>query len=175
MILGLKRGEIKLVDPQVGWKEEFHKTQKEIHDATSIDFKYIEHIGSTSIHDIKAKPMIDFVVGVNDIKHVSPNIFKELKEIGFHRLRVALDNEIVIARFTDGTFDIKTHIIHLVDYQGEKWNDLVFFRNTLNSSRELRKEYERIKLSFIQHETGDMNDYTNYKEEFIMKVLSENK
>lgn len=52
--------------------------------------------------------------------------------------------------------------------------NFISFRNRLNSSRELRKEYEKIKLSFIQNETGDMNDYTHYKEEFILNVLNGN-
>lgn len=127
MILGLKRGEIKLVDPQIGWKDEFYKTQKEINAATGIDLECIEHIGSTSIRDIKAKPMIDFAVGVEDINNVPSYIIEKLKGIGFHRLRVVLENEIVIARFTDETFDIKTHIIHLVDLRGKKWGDLISF------------------------------------------------
>lgn len=175
MILGLKRGEIKLVKPQIGWKDEFYKTQSEINAATGIDVECIEHVGSTAIRDIKAKPMIDFAVGVEDIKNVPSYIFEKLKGIGFHRLRAVLENEIVIARFTDDTFEIKTHIIHLIVYQGGKWNDLISFRNTLNSSEELRKEYEGIKLSFIKNETGDMNDYTKYKEEFILNVLNRNK
>ncbi|MDW0109753.1 GrpB family protein [Sporosarcina aquimarina] len=175
MILGLKRGEIKVVEPQIGWKDEFYKTQREINAAAGIDFECIEHIGSTSIRDIKAKPMIDFAVGVDDINNVPSYIFEKLKGIGFHRLRVVLENEIVIARFTDDTFDIKTHIIHLIEYRGKKWNDLISFRNALNSSGELRKEYEGVKLSFLQNETGDMNDYTQYKEGFILKVLNANK
>jgi len=172
MILGLQRGEIKLVDSQVGWKEEFLKTQKEIHDATEIANNRIEHIGSTSINGIKAKPMIDIAVGVEDINNVPPNIFKGLQEISFYRLRVVLENEIVLAKFDNNeTFDIKTHIIHLIDYRGEKWDDLISFRDKLNSSAELRREYEELKAIYIQNETGNMDDYTNYKESFILKVL----
>ena len=132
MILGLKRDEIKLVEPQEGWQEEFHKTQKEIHEATGIDINRIEHIGSTSIKGIKAKPMIDFAVGVDDINNVPSHVFKSLQEISFYRLRVVLENEIVLAKFDNNeTFDIKTHIIHMIDYKGEKWNDLISFRDKL--------------------------------------------
>jgi GrpB-like predicted nucleotidyltransferase (UPF0157 family) len=174
VILGLSKGEIKLVEPQVGWKEEFLKTQKEIHEATGIDINRIEHIGSTSIRRIKAKPMIDFAVGVDDINKVPPHIFKSFQKISFYRLRVVLENEIILAKFdNDDTFDIKTHIIHLVEYQDEKWNDLISFRDKLNSSAELRKEYEELKVKFIQHEAGDMDDYTNYKERFILSVLND--
>ena len=175
MILGLKRDEIKLVEPQEGWQEEFHKTQKEIHEATGININRIEHIGSTSIKGIKAKPMIDFAVGVDDINNVPSHIFKSLQEISFYRLRVELENEIVLAKFDNNeTFDIKTHIIHMIDFKGEKWNDLVLFRDKLNSSVELRKEYEELKASYIQNETGTMDDYTNYKESFILSVLQKN-
>ncbi|QUW20530.1 GrpB family protein [Sporosarcina sp. Marseille-Q4063] len=174
MILGLNRGEIKLVEPQEGWKEEFLKTQKEIHEATSIDINRIEHIGSTSIKGIKAKPMIDFAVGVDDVNNVPSHIFRSLQEISFYRLRVVLEDEIVLAKFDNNeTFDVKTHIIHMVDYRGEKWNDLILFRDKLNSSQALRKEYEELKANYIQNETGDMDDYTNYKERFILGVLKD--
>nr|WP_172481063.1 GrpB family protein [Sporosarcina pasteurii] len=97
-----------------------------------------------------------------------------MRDIGFYRLRVELEDEIVLARFTDKTFDVKTHIIHLVDYQGKKWNDFIDFRNKLNASKPLREEYESIKLSFIENKSGDMNDYTNYKEQFVLGVLAMN-
>lgn len=172
MILGLNRGEIKLVEPQEGWLVEFQKTQKEIYEATGIDISRIEHIGSTAINGIKAKPMIDIAVGVEDINNVASNIFKSLQEISFYRLRVVLDSEIVLARFdNDKTFDVKTHIIHLIDFQGEKWNDLILFRDKLNSSKRLMKDYEELKMNYILNETGDMNDYTNYKKSFILNVL----
>ena len=175
MILGLKRDEILLVEPQVGWKEEFLKKQKEIREKTGIDINRIEHIGSTSIKGIKAKPMIDFAVGVDDINNVPSHVLKSLQEINFYRLRVVLENEIVLAKFDNNkTFDIKTHIIHMIDYKGEKWNDLISFRDKLNSSVELRKEYEDVKETYIQNETGKMDDYTNYKESFILKVLQKN-
>ncbi|WP_172370372.1 GrpB family protein [Sporosarcina jiandibaonis] len=174
MILGLKRGEIKLVQPQNGWKEEFLTVQKEIHEAIGIDINRIEHIGSTSITGIKAKPMIDIAVGVEDINNVPSQLFKSMQEISFYRLRVVLEDEIVLAKFDNNeTFDIKTHIIHMVDYQGAKWNDLILFRDKLNSSVELRKEYEELKANFIQNETGNMDDYTNYKESFILRVLND--
>nr|WP_246880677.1 GrpB family protein [Sporosarcina sp. 6E9] len=166
------KGEIKLVEPQVGWEDEFLKTQQEIHKATSIDVNRIEHIGSTSIKGIKAKPMIDVAIGVDDINNIPSHIFKSLQEISFYRLRVVLENEIVLAKFDNNeTFDVKTHIIHMVDYQGGKWNDLISFRDKLNASQALREEYEKVKSSFIQHESGNMDDYTNYKEQFILGVL----
>lgn len=172
MILGLVQGEIQLVEPQVGWQEEFQKTRQEIHEATSLEFNRIEHIGSTSIQGIKAKPMIDIALGVNDMHQVSVELLKSLKSIHFYRLQVVLENEIVLAKFLDnGKLDTKTHIIHLVTYKGQKWNDFITFRDQLNASESLAKEYEALKMSYLMKGTGDMNDYTKYKEEFVKQIV----
>ncbi|WP_158541083.1 GrpB family protein [Sporosarcina sp. BI001-red] len=160
------------MEPQIGWEPEFKKTQQAIHEVTGLDFNRIEHIGSTSIKGIKAKPMIDFALGVDDIHHVTVELLKSLKTIQFYRLKVVLENEVVLAKFLDnGKMDTKTHIIHLVEHEGQKWKDLLSFRDQLNSSEALAKEYEALKLSYLLTGNGDMNDYTRYKENFVKRVV----
>ncbi|MGG0642999.1 GrpB family protein [Sporosarcina gallistercoris] len=172
MILGLVQGEIHIVEHQVGWQEEFQKTRQAVHEATGLRFDQIEHIGSTSIKGIKAKPMIDIALGVDDIHMVSVELLRSLKSIQFYRLQVALENEVVLAKFLDnGKLDKKTHIIHLVKYEGQKWNDLLSFRDHLNASESLAKEYERLKLSYLSKGNGDMNDYTRFKEDFVRRIV----
>ena len=98
-----------------------YKNRKKKFRSPGIDISRIEHIGSTAINGIKAKPMIDITVGVQDMNNVASNNFKSLQEISFYRLRVVLDSEIVLARFdNDKTFDVKTHIIHLIDFSRRK-------------------------------------------------------
>ncbi len=101
MRLGLKRDEVKLEAHTEEWKEEFLSIKQEILNATPINEGRIEHIGSTAIIGIVAKPILDLVVGVNDIENVDEAIFHGLKEVGFLRLRVKRPNEIVLAKFTD--------------------------------------------------------------------------
>lgn len=55
-------------------------------------------------------------MGVDDIENVDNAIFHGLKEAGFLRLRIQRPNEIVLSKFTDETYEEKTHFIHLVDY-----------------------------------------------------------
>ena len=86
----------------------------------------IEHIGSTAIKDMVAKPILDLVVGVHDVENVDKAIFQGLKEAGFLRLRVQRPNEIVLAKFTDETYEVKTHFIHLVEYNKDLWKNLIF-------------------------------------------------
>lgn len=97
-------------------------------------------------------------------------MFEGLKKISFLRLRVERPKEIVLAKFVDDTYQEKTHFFHLVDYGKELWNNLIFFRDYLNFHEETRKEYEQIKLSFFKEHIGGIEEYTNYKEKFVLEI-----
>src|SRR5699024_12516210 len=99
--IGLKRGEIKVQPYNVKWVGEYQRKKEEILEVTSIRKSHIEHIGSTSIKDMMAKPIIDIVIGVNDITNIDRNVFRGIKKTGFLRLKVERPNEIVLAKFTD--------------------------------------------------------------------------
>jgi len=171
MELGLKRNEVRLVEHSQEWKNNFLEVKQEIINATGISENRIEHIGSTAIKGISAKPIIDIAIGVDDLKNVEKAIFQGLKEIGFLRLRVERPNEIVLAKFTDKTFDKKTHYIHLVEYEGGLWKNLLFFRDYLNANQAVREAYEQLKKTFLEESSGGINEYTDYKEEFVKGIF----
>ncbi len=104
----------------------------------------IEHIGSTAIKNIVVKPILDLVVGVDEIENVDKSFFRGLKEAGFLKLKVERPNEIVIAKFTDDTLEEKTHFIYLVEYNNELWKNLIFFSNYLNSNETAREHYREL-------------------------------
>jgi len=132
------------------WHNEFIKVRKDIQKFTDLNEERIEHIGSTSIKNMDAKPIIDIVVGVNDITKIDSSLISAFKEVGFLRLRVEKPNDIVVAKFTDDTYDKKTHYIHLVNYREELWNDLIFFRDYLNDNESERRKYLELKKNFIK-------------------------
>ncbi|HLS35690.1 MAG TPA: GrpB family protein [Bacillota bacterium] len=172
MKLGLKRDEVRLVAYTNEWEKEFQRVKQGIIHATSISENRIEHIGSTAIVGMDAKPILDIVVGVDDIENVDEEFFHGFKEIGFLRLRVHRPNEIVLAKFTDETYEEKTHFIHLVDYQKELWNNLIFFRDYLNENKKARQEYKDLKKKFLQEKVGGIKEYTDYKEKFVKDVFN---
>ena len=119
-----------------------------------------------------AKPIIDILVGVDDIAKVDKAIFKGLQNIGFLRLRVERPGEIVFAMFTDETYEVKTHFIHMVDYDKELWKNQLFFRDYLNSNDEVRDEYRNIKLTSAKQEDVNINTYTDLKEPFVKSIFN---
>ena len=141
MPLGLKRNEVKITPHDNKWVNEFQKVKKNLLKQTTLKDHQIEHIGSTAIKDIHAKPVRDFLVGVQSIDNNLTQLEKELRSCGFYLLRVERPNEIVFARFIDKSFEVKTHYIHLTNYQDKFWNDLIYFRNYLNENEAARKEY----------------------------------
>lgn len=170
MRLGLKKDEVRLEAHTDEWKKEFLSVKMDILNSTPIQENRIEHIGSTAIKGIVAKPILDLVVGVDDIESVDKAVFQGLKESGFLRLRVERPNEIVFAKFTDETYEVKTHFIHLVDYDKNLWKDFIFFRDYLNSNKTEREQYEVLKIKFIEEKNGGINQYTDYKESFVKKI-----
>lgn len=75
MKLGLKQDEVRLEDYTLEWQKEFRRVKQDILVVTPIEQNRIEHIGSTAIKDMIAKPILDIVVGVDDSKHVDAAIF----------------------------------------------------------------------------------------------------
>lgn len=172
MKLGLSKDEVRLVPYDNEWKNEFLRMKREIINHTNLNDACIQHIGSTSIVSIMTKPILDIVVGVDDINDVDKKIISRLKKAGFLRLAVERPAEIVFAKFVDDTYQVKTHFIHLVDYNKELWNNLIFFRDYLNSNEAERNEYQNLKMDYVKSNTGGIGDYTDHKKEFVNRIYA---
>lgn len=169
--LGLKRNEVRLEEFTKEWIEEFEKTKEVIIQAIEFPEERIQHIGSTSIEGMKAKPIIDIVLGVEDINNISEDRFIQLKSIGFHQLKVEMENEIVLAKFMDDTFEVKTHYIHLTDFEGKQWKEYMIFKELLQNNSNVREEYIVLKERYITEQTTGIKEYTEYKGSFIREII----
>lgn len=168
----MRNDEVVLVTYDKAWAKEFEQAKEALLCVTNLLSEQIEHIGSTSIQGMRAKPIIDLLIGVEDLTCLEKAFFKNLSKVGFHRLRVERPDEIVCAKFTDDTFQTKTHFIHLVQYKGQKWQELLFFRDFLRANAEAKKQYEQLKLSFFETGLHGIAAYTDYKEGFVKSILA---
>lgn len=171
MKLGLEHNEVRIVDYDSGWKAEFERVKKDLMESTGLEEKRIEHIGSTAIKDLPAKPIIDLLVGVDDLESVDKPLLQSFSKEGFLKLKVERPGEIVLAKFKDDSYQIKTHFIHLVEYQKLLWNDLIFFRDYLNKNENARKRYLNIKEEFLRSNSEGIKEYTDYKEAFVKEII----
>ncbi|EKO3848932.1 GrpB family protein [Vibrio harveyi] len=173
MKLGLANHKVDVVKHDPAWRQEFARSRSELALVTEIPPIQIEHIGSTAILDMPAKPIIDIVLGIEHFPHVSPKLIDALKSVGFLRLKVEKQDEIVFAKFTDDSYQVKTHYLHLTQYQGQLWRDWIQFRDRLNGNAELRSEYLALKFSLVKQAEITIEKYTDAKTSLVRKVINE--
>ena len=134
----------------------------------------IQHIGSTAIKDIKAKPIIDIVVGINNFVELD-KIMKKLEENHiFHRPN---NDEPEYRMFVMGDMEkgIRTHHFHIVKYDGEEWNNQINFRDYLNNNMDEAKKYENLKVKLFMENKNNRVNYTKSKDEYIKELFEKAK
>lgn len=170
-MLGLKRGMVQLVEHQESWHElasEAIARIEEILCDVAID---IQHIGSTAICGIHAKPIIDIAVGVIKIDDVKPYI-DALQQGGIVYRKQDVDGQML---FVMGDFanDFRTHHIHVVEWNSVDWNHYINFRDYLNAFSEKAKIYDALKCSLAEQFSENRGNYTSGKHELIDQLLLE--
>ena len=173
-MLGLKRGTVQLCEHEKAWEDEAKRTIERLWGILGSVATDIQHVGSTSIVSIKAKPIIDIAVSVNDFKAILV-LEDELKAAGFYYREDKLDNQLLFAcgSVYDGTGDLQTHFIHVVLKDSMEWRNYINFRNYMNSNHEAAKAYERLKEALVANAPVDAGrvKYTAGKHEFIVNIL----
>lgn len=166
---GLKRGTVKLVPHQIEWSENAEnivKLLKQLLGDTAID---IQHVGSTAISLIHAKPIIDIAVAVRDLKDIFPYA-EVLKQHNIIFRGEIIAGEIL---FVMGDNNIRTHHIHTVKWNGKEWNNYINFRDYLNAYPDKAKIYDACKQKLAVQFSNDRKSYTAGKQELIEHLLAE--
>lgn len=171
MTLGLKRGTVKLEPHNKQWEIQAKKSITKLHnilDGFAID---IQHIGSTSIPSISAKPIIDIVVGVNNVSDIL-SYNTELENQGFF-FRPSDDKSQLLYVMGDFNADTRTHHIHIVKWNGKEWKDYLNFRDFLIANPLIAKEYQTLKKQLAKKYYNNRSSYTKAKNEFITEILQQ--
>jgi GrpB-like predicted nucleotidyltransferase (UPF0157 family) len=168
-MLGLKRGTVKLVKAHEEWPR-LYELEKELLLRTLGDLAVaIEHVGSTAIPNVPAKPIIDIRIAVSslDSSHIEKFV-EPLTRLGYFYMH-AFENRHFFAK---GPEEKRTHHVSLVKFGSEEgWEDSILFRDFLRNNTRCREEYSTLKEKLAQQFAEDRKSYTKAKEEFIEKVV----
>lgn len=170
MSLGLKKDKVKLEVHQEAWDVEGAAACKKIKCILGDDIVDVQHIGSTSIRWICAKPIIDIVVAVRDFQDIMKRN-DELAENGIVYRRQDVPGQ-HLYRCGDLENDIVTHFIHVVIAGSQAWHDYIDLRDYLNSNPEDARAYEHLKKDLCARYPDDRNSYVKGKEEIIDEILA---
>lgn len=176
-MIGLKRGTVQLFEHEKEWETEAQNTIARLKSILGDVIKDIQHIGSTSILTIKAKPIIDIALAVDDFDDILA-CEKELKCAGFYYrpdAQASVKGQLLFAcgNFYDGSGDLQTHFIHVVLTDSTDWFNYINFRDYLNGNPSAAKAYEDLKVSLALQATPDSGReyYLKGKHDFIVYTL----
>ena len=129
----------------------------------------IQHIGSTAIPAIKAKPIIDIVVGVTDFDKVMLHN-EQLRQVGIFYRGSDVERQFLYV-MGDMENDTRTHHIHIVKWNGTEWKNYIHFRDYLNDNENMALQYQKVKEELESKYADDRVAYTNGKQDMIDLIL----
>ncbi|TYR78269.1 GrpB family protein [Priestia megaterium] len=170
-MLGLERDLVRLEPYNYNWSMLFDKEQELLCSQLKNLIIKIEHVGSTSIQGLPAKPIIDIAIGVNSFDKVM-RIKEKVGKIGYSEIPVSIGGKHVFVKYEG---DKITHFLHLMIYDQDLWRDQICFRDYLRSSPESRMKYIKIKEELANKYQNDVVSYTNEKKKFVDDILKKAK
>ncbi|WP_386083417.1 GrpB family protein [Vreelandella sp. F11] len=153
------------------WPMLFEKERDRLLGLFPSEFLAIEHIGSTAVYGLSAKPIIDILAGVASM-HQADGLLEPLCRAKYAtslEYNASLVGRRWLMRFANGR---RTHHLHVMVYGGEEWNRRLAFRNRLRDSTELAQQYERSKRQWAAAFKTDREAYTAAKGDFIHEALN---
>lgn len=169
-MLGLNRNHVSLNMQSDDWAKAFEEEKQELLRILKGEVVCIEHIGSTAIPGLKAKPILDIAIGVHDVHSIS-TLMALLTENGYEYRQDHGSVDRIL--FVKGPLKNRTHHLHIEDYGKKSWNDHLHFRDYLLKNPCKRHEYEVLKVNLARRYPFDRDKYTSEKAAFIQSALKE--
>jgi GrpB-like predicted nucleotidyltransferase (UPF0157 family) len=170
--IGLKRHTVRQANHNDKWHDIAQSIIKEIKSACGKHIYNIEHIGSTAVKDIPAKPIIDIAIAVNSID-VMPFLIDVFTKLGYIYRGDGGDNggHLFVMEVEPG---IRTTHVHVVSVDDIQWNNYIKFRDILRNNPDTRNMYIELKKDLSKTFKDDRRAYTEGKNNFITNILKKN-
>lgn len=167
LIGGVEKREIKIVEYDPSWPPQFEAHAATISEALHNITVRIEHIGSTSVPGLAAKPIIDILVAIEDSADES-TFLPQLQAAGYvlrvrepdwneHRMFRNPERDVHIHIYSDGCPEIQRNLT---------------FRDRLRTNSDDRIRYENAKRELAAKDWPDMNEYAEAKTGVIESILA---
>ena len=165
-ILGVDHTKVRLAEHCALWADLYDDEARRIRAALGDRLIDLQHVGSTSVPGIKAKPILDMLAGVAKLDDALA-LTGTLASIGYEFMpQAGVPNDHIF-----GKGDPRTHLLHVVEYDGPAWREDIAFRDALLADPTLVAEYEALKVELAAKYADQRAKYTASKNDFIRAVL----
>jgi GrpB-like predicted nucleotidyltransferase (UPF0157 family) len=171
--VGLKRGTVQLVPYNPEWPELFEQEKQLLQETLGSHIINIEHVGSTAVPGLSAKPIIDIIASVGSFSNLD-DISRKLQALGYEYMpeRMFADRKF----FPKGPRHNRTHHLNIVlKDSASQWQDILLFRNYLRGNSGARESYQLLKQTLGQQYANDRQAYTTAKAGFIQDILQKSR
>jgi GrpB-like predicted nucleotidyltransferase (UPF0157 family) len=170
-MLGLKHNVNHLADYDPEWAVEFSRERNRIANALGGLAKGIEHYGSTAVIGMRAKPIIDILIGVapfDDWRACKA----PLERLGYdYAANAGVPRHHIFGRGRDITE--RTHLVRIVAFLGVEWHSNLALRDALRGDENLRAAYVAEKERAIASAPEGRAKYNELKRSFIDRVKAD--
>ena len=170
-MLGLKKDLNLLVDYNPLWEAAFAEECKRLARALGDITKGIEHYGSTAVPGMRAKPILDILVGVSPLDDWA-RCRGPLEALGYdYAANAGVPGHHIFGRGRDSTE--RTHLVHVVEFLGESWCSNLALRDALRRDESLRAEYLEVKERAVADSPTNRVRYNELKAPFLARIKAE--
>jgi GrpB-like predicted nucleotidyltransferase (UPF0157 family) len=159
-----------LAEYDPGWPDLFEAEKDRILGAIGQRVLAIEHVGSTSVPGMPAKPVIDVMAGTRDVGVTADACTAPLQKIGYEHVPTPafLDRRF----FRRGAWLLEcTYHLHMVEMDGDTWRRYMVFRDVLRADEDVARAYQELKRQLSAEYRFDRAAYTKAKNWFIEGVI----
>lgn len=168
--VGLKRGHLEIMDYRDDYSKIYENEKDELLKIYKDKISFIDHVGSTSIKNIKSKPIIDILIQTDDlddfINYTESKVEGETYTV---KKEPTMGGDYLIRKEEDGKVKAFIHVYKTGDMNGIT---SIMFRDYLNSHEDEKKHYEELKIELYEKYKNDRKQYTLGKDKYIKGVIN---
>jgi GrpB-like predicted nucleotidyltransferase (UPF0157 family) len=170
-MLGLRYGTVRLVAYRPEWARAFVEERARLSEALSGLTCEIEHVGSTAVPGLLAKPILDIAVGLFHASSVEEAV-SAIRGLSYqYQCDAGSEGGHVLVREAEPL--VRTHHVHVVELGDPQWEAYLLFRDFLREHRHAREAYGAEKVALAHRHSGDREAYTEAKDGIVRELLAE--
>ncbi|MFQ3786366.1 GrpB family protein [Halomonas sp. A29] len=163
---------VRLVDYDSAWPACFEAERGRLLERFADELLDVQHIGSTAIPGMPAKPIIDVMAGVASMA-MADVLFEPILAHGYVtsvEFNAGLTDRRWFMRHAHG---LRTHHLHVVVHDGELWHQRLAFRDALRTDPTQAIRYAALKRDLASRHQADREAYTQAKGEFVRSTITQ--
>ncbi len=167
-MLGLPKGSVIVIPYDDAWPAHYATEASRVWPLIAPFARDIQHVGSTAVPGLAAKPVIDIAIAVDSAEAVV-SCFEALASLGYENRLEGMNGP--GHHYSIRGPLLRTHQVHTWQLPTYGWNDHLRFRDCLRANPSLAAEYAALKLRLAEEYTADKLGYNLSKTDFVRAVL----